>query len=1360
MHENRSELAVLRGKTGPEALVLWTQAFAGGDKETARQYLAVIARFVGADSPASENASYMGSYSPGTRRAYAFALAEFFEWLARKYGRVVAPPQVTKKDAEDYVQWLTSRPYSLEGERLRDGDKRERLALYEIVRDLGSADLTSIAGKVPSWLIAAHPARSDRTAIDRVWLNHELGRMVLHDLLARSPTLEELRREDVQIGIHVFHVTVTVDGKEQEIALPDLFSYSLPVPRAVGRSTVAQRMSALSAFWRALTIGENTGGSALVRYNIFDDIARRVRRGLAADNRAARARRGRLSPQLTERLLRAADGPSLTEKRDAALLWFLVLTGARVTETMRIRRGVPPSSETNRWAAWFDGRANPPVIELTRKGGFRQRLPYPPYALKALYSFQSELERHAALAGVQSDDSGAPHYLHPSAAAWRYRSLTESDAPLFPPIKFWGSNSPRNYEELKPNARLRPDYRKSMTRHGVDAALKRIAKKAGFTDEESALVHGHAFRHFAATAMVKQGKPLREVQHILGHGSVTTTEGYVEAETSPEALSGQNEILDYIAAGGATREPPAPADPTAPREPPPSPPRKVIETYAVPARERPVRPPAPTEPAQAPRISPEAVVAKEGRLVEIAPKGTQPPGGVEIRDDVSPPSPIQAYAGHAPPRLGPQSEEERLAQQEPIQYTTVNVRKSSDPSGLANLAGTDPVKKGDAVVVSSSGRRGQVVSVLRKVRGETAQRVVVRIGSREETLLVTELKRDLVQQNPWLRKHYDPWPVNYGIGEGSLLPWFATGSASANGEVKVELRDGRTVYVPPLPVLATPQTEARYAPLLWRALDEMRSRWLRGTPTKALGLDRWWGTFLTILRQLTTATGGKFRWVPFDANATLGKDIRAHDEQYLITWLEINAERFTTTVRAFEEVARLRGRAEAAPEEWEAFQSAWRDAAVLGASPAEELPDWFVLDDPVHDIYEKDKEEWSWFVRWIGAVTGQRVTADRTDTLDSDAEFAKSDRSARIEQARGLLRLYYETVSEVRESTGEERDSQRASLKAITSQLAEFGVPDPKKMLREGKLQKKQSRDASIEQLLAAAFPEADVTEVDPNVLKSRLFDADTFRIDLDKRTIVHTPEFRKTFAERYDGRDSECVMRRAARGMWEHVKRHGIPLERGVQRSSEYSLLYSVMLSYAAWIFPCPEEIERRLAKQYADGEEARLVWLKGVRQASQRISRSDEDMDTAALVAVAQEEGLDRKSALEVVEEVLIASTVQAGEALPAPETTARAAERAVRSGTVISAGPGGVVIRRRKPSVGAQKRKIETPAEEGFSREEILEELQVYGASPENEDLVENPRYMTFTAFVTGYEYIANAEQALPSALRMMTAMTLRF
>jgi integrase len=1438
---NRSELAVLRGKTGTEAVSQWVQAFAEGDPEAAARYQAIVSRFTGQANAGSTYEPYMGGYSPGTRRTYAFALTEFFEWIATKHGRIVPPPQVTRKDAEDYVQWLITRPYSLEGERLRDGDQPERLALYEIVRSLGSTDIHTIAARAPSWLVAAHPSRSDRSKIDVGWLHRELGRMVLHDLLVRSPTMDELRKQNSLIGVVVFTVSMPIDGVEREVPLEDVFSYTMPVPRPVSRSTVLQRLAALAAFWNALAEGENaTSAKGFVRYNIFSDLAHRVRRGHSADTRAARARKGRLTPQMVERLLRAADGPSVHEKRDAALLWFLVLTGARITETTRVRRGIPPSSEALRWPGWFDARANPPTVELVRKGGFRQRIPYPPYALQALYAFQAELARHAALDGMQSDDPRRPHYLPATSPAWRYKALAEQpDAPLFPPVNFWGANSTHSYEEFKPNTNVRPDYRRAMSRHGLDAMLKRIARKAEFTEEEVKLVHGHAFRHFAATAMSKQGKPLREIQHILGHDSIVTTERYVEPETTTEALSGQDEILSYIARA-AVREPPAPPSPHVPAQPPQP---KVVQTHGmqVPDRPRPVQKKEPRRekvskdaglPAQAPRVAPDVIAPKEERLVAIAPEGIGVPP-VEMRDGVSPPTPIEAYAGHAPPKLGPQTEEERLAQQEPIAFTVLNVRKPSGESRLANLAGNEPVEKGVAVIVTKTGRRGTVVSVPRRKKGEE-RTVIVEVAGKAELMPATAVHRDLVQQNAFLRKNYDPWPVNYGIGEGSLLPWFAIGSASANGEVQVVLRDGRSVYVPPIPVLAPAQTDPALAPqhakLLWDAVDDMRTRWLRSAPTKAFGLDRWWGSFLHILRQLQTVTRNKYRWVPFDAPATLGKDIRAHDEQYLVTWLEINADRYTATVRAFEDIARLRGVEsgyEIDPEEWLTFQRAWRDASVVGISPAEDLPEWFIVDDPVRDIYDKSPEEWEWFSKWIGAVTGQKLTDEREKAIKTEATFVSDERAARIKEARALLDSYYGTVNELRDAVGADRTPLRNILKLTTEKLVELGVPDPAKMLKEGRLQRRQSRKASVEQLLAMAFPEADVSEIDPNVLKSALFDADTLRLDMSKKTISHTPEFREEFAERYDGRDSECVVRRATRGMWEHVKRHGIPLERGSERSSEYSLLYSVMLSYMAWIFPCPEEIERRMAKEIADGKQARLTWLQGVRRTGQRIVRLAEDKDEAALRLLGQEEGLDRQSTNEAIEAALVADSLRAEVALPPPEQAVAEAAKQVKAGTVISMGPAGMVIRRRgsaapqhvpaaeertRPVPAPVARQVSVPevrasgrarvhvveprqaplthlttgeteeaesaaaeAERAYDEraqevEEMMDELMVRGGEPEDyeqeggeDDLNRNappPRYITRDAFAAGSEYIANVERALPSAIRMMAAMTLRF
>jgi integrase len=1420
---NRPELALLRGKSTAEALARWTESFAGGDRETAEKYAAILSRFTGKQASGAEYEAYMGAYSPATRRAYSFALTEFFEWLATKHKRVVPPPQVTRKDAEDYVEWLITRPYSLEGEKLRDGDQRERLTLYEIVGELGSADILSIAAKTPGWLRTAHPAPG--VEIDRGWLNRELGRMVLHDLLVRSPTMEDLRREDARIGIGVFTLLVPDGDTMREMPLEEIFSYTLPRARAVSRTTVVVRVAALTSFWQALMEADNSSGAgALVRHNVFSDVGNRVRVGLAADRRASRARKGRLTPELVERLLRVADGPSLAEKRDAALLWFLVLTGARVTEITRIRRGRPPAAEAARWPGWYDERAVPPAVELVRKRGFRQRLPFPPYALKALAAFQAELARHAPLTGTQSDNQNEPHYLAPTAPGWRYKALAEEpDAPLFPPVKFWGANSSRNYQEFKPNANVRPDYRRSMTRNGIDAILKKIAKKAGFTEEEQALAHTHAFRHFAATAMARRGKPIREIQYMLGHESLVTTERYVEPETSTEALSGQNEILDFIA--GAAHEPPAPAEPEAPRQPPTRPAR-VVETYAVPPG-RPGRPQAgprpekkrrpPPEvqapeaggmPAQSPRVVPEAQVEPGQGLVAIAPKGgVEPPHVSQVRGNISPPpTPLEAYGALAPHPPGvPPTHPSQIA------FTRVNLRTAKPKErALVNLA-----PPGD--------------------------------------------KRDLVQQVTWLRANYDPWPMNYGIDEQWLLPWFARGSASSGGEVTVDIisRTGerKIVVVPPIPVLShyqmDPGLAPKHAPKLWQSIDQMRTRWLRTVPTKAFGLDRWWGMFLQARLTLGQVTKGKFTWVPFNTPAEVGTQIRSHDDEYLSKWLEINAERYGTTINAFEDIRRIERASEddsdEAQKEWEEFQSTWRDASLMGVSPAAELPDWFIADDPVRDIYDRDPEEWRWFSTWFGAITGQNLTPVRDETLKAEEAFALEERSNRILQARKLLEGYYEAVTDLRTSKGDEREGGHASLKAYVAQLAEYGIPDPAQMLKEGKLRKKQRREASIEQLLNMAFPDVGVEVVDPNVLRSQLFDADTLRLDMSRKTISHTDEFRKRFAARYDGRDSECVVRRAARGMWEHVKRNGIPVARGEQRASQYSLLYSVMLSYMAWIFPCPAEIEERMAKEGRLGAEARLVWLNGVRSATQHMARIERDADEPALLAVAAEDGLDSKSAEEVLEAGLVVDSVRAQVAVPPPEVAEAVAKSAVESGQVAVESGGVVVVRptvlrRRKspsalreeareerspvpappaprapeptareriaemrgrrgavvelvqeraqttgtylsgveePEVEEQETPLEREAEymepevEQYEGPQLPSMFSVGGEQHESaettthglayEELERNaapPRYMTLGAYAAGADYVANAEEVLPSAIRMMAAMTLPF
>jgi integrase len=1363
---NRPELALLRGKRTEQSLESWTQAFAEGDPELAERYALAASSFTGRSERSTREhyEPYIGTLSPATRRSYAYALTEFFEWIASKYGRVVPPHKVTRKDAEDFVHWLATRPYSLEAEKLRDGDQENRREIYETLKALGSADLSSIAANLPERIRKEHVLPNGD--FDGDWLYRTLGRMTLHDFVVRTPTLTELRKDDARIGISVFVVKIPDDqGGVEEISLRDIFAYSLPKPRAVSRVTISLRLAALCSFWDALMQGENVDDAAILRFNIFRSIAKRVRLGLGAEKKAVASRKKHLTPEMVGRMLRAADGPSLSEKRDAALLWFLVLTGARITEVTMLRRGRPSPSEMQRWPGWFDGRAEPPSIEIVRKGGSRYRLPFPPYALKALTTFQAELQKSVPPQGTQSTDPREWHYLPATAPEWRFKALAEEpDAPLFPPVSFWGANSAHNYQEFKPNANVRPDYKRAMSRHGVDATLKRIAKKAGFTDEEQALAHGHSFRHFAATAMAREGKPIREIQQILGHDSITTTERYIAAETSAVALSGQNEILDYISKGMVpdAPTPPEPEGPKpeveAPRQPPvraPAPRTEVIETYGVPvpAREqpapaRPMRHELPSRmPAQAPVVfdTPEVHATKEG-LVALVPGQEPPLQVIETRKGISPGDPYESYRGIEPP-VGAFDPEERVAQQESLHFTMINRRLAGKAeAGLANLA-----RPGD--------------------------------------------KRDLVQQEPWLRKHYDPWPLNYGIGENSLLPWYARGSASMNGEVTVDVLDKNgkksLAVVPPLPVLSRsqmyPDLSAVKLKKLWQQVEQLRTDWLRTAPTKAFGLDRWWGAFLKILQGLEYGTGGKFPWVAFNGLAKVGTNIRAHDDEYVLEWLRLNAERYTTTIRAFEKLQRPRGKG----DEDARFSDVWKDASVIGVSPAEEIPDWFIADDPVRDIYDNNPEEFEWFVKWIGAITGQHLTDVRKEALAQEESAAKKEQRQRVDQARAMLSQYYDVVKELRE-TREDREAHAGAKelqKVIVERLNDYGIPDPKILLKKGVLKRGQRIEASIETLLGIAFPKADVDVVNANVLQSQIFDADTFRLDTDLKTVVHTEKFKKAFAERYDARDSECVVRRAARGMWEHVKRHGIPIERGLQRSSSYSMLYSVMLSYMAWILPCPEEIEQRMAKQGVIGDDARMQWLTGFKQSVARIVRATETMDQDALRTLATSEGLDAKSAAEVQEAVLVQDSLTAQVALPPQEVEAKLVESAVKSGQVMVTIGGATVRRRAAVTVRraetsepeqqpvARKERLHVPerAAEGARRRAVVEVVPEaegppvgtylsVGPEPESDEpLTPNApphRYMDEGAYALGVSYVENAERVMPSALRMMAAMTMRF
>jgi integrase/recombinase XerD len=81
----------------------------------------------------------------------------------------------------------------------------------------------------------------------------------------------------------------------------------------------------------------------------------------------------------------------------------------------------------------------------------------------------------------------------------------------------------------------------------LQAAVKRIARKAGVENAER--VSPHTLRHTYATQKLEAGFNLREVQELLGHSSVTTTQVYTHVRPRELAAKVQHGVFVTNAAG-------------------------------------------------------------------------------------------------------------------------------------------------------------------------------------------------------------------------------------------------------------------------------------------------------------------------------------------------------------------------------------------------------------------------------------------------------------------------------------------------------------------------------------------------------------------------------------------------------------------------------------------------------------------------------------------------------------------------------------------------------------------------------------------------------------------------------------------
>lgn len=1134
MEQNRAALAPLRGKRDESAMALWISTFGKGDKKRAEQYAESIAVLLGGPV-GGDDQHHLGHLSLNTRKAYSYALTEFFEWVASRRGKIVSPEDVTRKDAIDYTDWLANRPYSLAAEKLKDGDMDEEREIYEVVKRLKTAKLTDIEKAVSEKVRTAYRLGVTGDTPYREAFNRKLRSLVIMDVLDASPTIAELRQKYPQAGITQWSIPVNL---KKSVDIADVFTYEVKRYEPLSKTSISLRLSALNSMWKIFMEGEGNT-DPLVKYNVWAGVQKRVNRGVASHKKAA-SREQKTPADLVIRMLKGAKSDSLIQLRNKAMLYLMVFAGLRTTELLGIRRSQP--EDTKRWKAWFDPYTDPPGMQLLRKGDKLMRLPYPSAALRALVEFQTVLDRRAAPAGSQSEDPGKEGYVPAEHVSWYYQQLQLEDAPLFPPLAFWGRNS-----------RISSKYRLSMTRDSLSKILKKMGEEAGLTAEEIELIHPHGIRHFSANAMVEGGKDVREVQSILGHASLTTTESYLEDINEDVRLSGQESVLTYMQSKGAFESETAP--------PPPSKKSAIVDTVSFDLPEE--------------KEDEIAVSVEEVEVIQ------------SLREDIP---------SHSLP-ISPPDFDPELVAMATDQGTVVEV-----DGQIIGLDGDPSVE--DLDEVQSTIKDGRSPGSPEWVYAAMADP-----KARHETVV---FNRGGEPSADWLKAHYSKMPKNFGIAIESLLPWYvkAQGNITRGGYFK-----GNPPFPLFSPDQVNPETTTGRKFL--QGVEKEYSKFVHGdlekgllpSPLKSLGIVRWFGFFAyqnqKVQENFATATGTNPSWKPFESIVPVG-DIRAHKDEWLLGWLTSNAHTYRASVESLRKGVK-RGDSD--------LSDSFLKSTFEGIELLEKMPEWMVYNDPVRALYEENSTNWAEMIKWIKNVTGQSLDQTRKEDRAEQEDFALEEMKAKARNIRDILMSVSKSVDSLQRAKHIEKEraeeyrlqlrrdlvlyalvasGQRKleksleSLQALdtkkfnTEMAAEYtrlGIPNPNSQEYRGK--------EKISRIVTELFPNLPVLN-DANIFaESGLFNPKWFRVDETKKTITIEASEREKLLQQF-GQDPELLVRRATRAMWE-------------AKDKNYEALWGIMLSYFSWIIPTGAEMESRVrgipVEDLGDKKlnlEARKNWLK----------------------------------------------------------------------------------------------------------------------------------------------------------------------
>jgi site-specific recombinase XerD len=194
------------------------------------------------------------------------------------------------------------------------------------------------------------------------------------------------------------------------------------------------------------------------------------------------------TPDVEER----ASRPSLLPLRDKAILEVLFSTGMRVGELVRLTRD--------------DVNLKRDEFAVRGKGGKVRVVFLSPDArewLKKYLTTRSDPSPYLFIRHDRARGRGMPH-----------RMSRRSEATGAHPVLSMPEERARQPKDADDDAPL--------TARSVERLVQRYARAAGIVKP----VHPHTLRHSFATDLLRGGAQLREVQAMLGHASVTTTQIY------------------------------------------------------------------------------------------------------------------------------------------------------------------------------------------------------------------------------------------------------------------------------------------------------------------------------------------------------------------------------------------------------------------------------------------------------------------------------------------------------------------------------------------------------------------------------------------------------------------------------------------------------------------------------------------------------------------------------------------------------------------------------------------------------------------------------------------------------------------